>query len=324
MDINKLKTELDEARSKFITPSYSVTLYKDDKAIKINDGFMDVEGKKEANSDTLYAIGSCTKSILVGALSTLIDKGLVSLDGRIKEYIPEFDMYDSYAAENLTVRDMLCHRSGLHRHDFSWFARLTTLTEEDIVNTISHLKPKHELRYKWQYNNHMYVLAGYLIRRITGDSWQDVIEKNIFEPLGIKRYAFTSAQAKKMGNCAKPYTPDINEMKALPIDYADLYGAAAAGGIYMSSSELAKWNLLLLNMGKFEDKQIISEAMCREMMTPQMIIPEETEGPLKEKITNTSYGLGLGTALFKGHRIVMHSGFINGFISAQFILPMTI
>lgn len=322
MDFTKLKSALDEAQERFHTPSYSITFCYEGKTETLCSGYQNLEQKTPTNGDTLYAIGSCTKSFAAGAICALVDQGKLTLDDLVKDYIPEFEMFDSYVTNHLTIRDMLCHRSGLPRHELSWYARLDKITKQQMIKMFRYLRPNQPFRYKWQYSNHMYALAGYVIERVTGkDNWQDVVRELLLKPLGITRAAFSPEEAMALGNCATPYLYDRNTGRNYEIPYANIGSMSAAGCIYMSTEELAKWDWMLVNEGRQGDKQILSKEMCLEMLTPQMIMPQEnTPAPLRGIVTNGAYGLGLMMEAFRGHRLIHHGGHIDGFMADQSLL----
>lgn len=322
MKMQELKAALDEARVRFHVPSYSATVYDHGEVYSFGDGFCDIENGKEPDGNTLYAIGSCTKSFVAGAICTLVDQGKLRLDDVVKDYIPEFEMYDPYVSNHLTVRDMLCHRCGLPRHELSWYARLDVLTEEDIIKSLRYLRPNQPFRYKWQYSNQMFALAGYVIQRVSGKSWQEVVRENIFKPLGITRAAFSPAEAQAMGNCAVPYLYNKEKDAPYVVEHADIGAMGSAGCIYMATSELLKWDTMLLCGGVYNGTRVLSEEICRQMYTPQMIRPgEDDPEPMHKAVSNNAYGLGLMTEVFEGHRLVHHGGHIDGFMADQSFLP---
>ena len=323
MTMQEWKNALDEVQARFHVPSYSATLFHQGQVFSFAGGRRDMEQGLAADDQTLYAIGSCTKSFVAGAVCTLADRGLLRLDDTIRDHIPEFEMFDPYVSQHLTVRDMLCHRSGLPRHELSWYARLDVLTEEDIIRMFRYLRPNQPFRYKWQYSNQMFALAGFLIRRVTGKPWQQVVREQLWEPLGITRAAFGPAEAQALGNCAVPYLYDADRGAAYAVPHADIGAMGSAGSIYMATSELIKWDRMLLNGGVYDGRRVLSEAMCREMTSPQMIRTndEDNAAPLRPLITNLGYGLGLMTEVFRGHRVVQHGGHIDGFMADQSFLP---
>lgn len=322
MDREQLKAALDEVRERFNIPSYSATVYDRGETWSFASGLSDIEAGHAADGQTLYAIGSCTKSFVAGAICVLADHGRLRFDDTVKTYLPEFRMYDPYVTENLTIRDMLCHRCGLPRHELSWYARLDTLTEEDIIRTLQYLRPNQPFRYKWQYSNQMYALAGYIVRRVSGLDWRDFVRANIFAPLGITRAAFSPAEAKALGNCAEPYLYDAEKKAPYSVAHADIGAMSSAGCIYLATDELIKWDTMLLNDGVYNGARVLSEASCREMKSPQMIRPGTDDAkPMQSCVTNHAYGFGLMTEVFEGHRLVHHGGHIDGFMADQSFLP---
>ncbi|MDO4492496.1 MAG: serine hydrolase [Clostridia bacterium] len=322
MTIPELQQALDRVRETFRVPGYSVTVTVGGKPVTFTGGYSDIEQQQRPDGNTLFAIGSCTKSFVAGTICALADEGLLKLDDTVKAYIPEFSMYDRYVSENLTIRDMLCHRCGLPRHELSWYGRLSTLTEAEIIRGLAYLRPNVPFRYKWQYSNQMFALAGFLITRVTGLTWQDAVRKYIFTPLGITRCAFSPAEAKALGNCAEPYLYDKEKAAHYRVPHADIGAMGAAGSLYLSTEELNKWDRMLLGKGVFEGKRVLSEAMVHEMLSAQMLRGRESEAPcLTPLVKSHAYGLGLMTETFRGHELVHHGGHIDGFMADQSILP---
>lgn len=153
----------------------------------------------------MYSIGSCTKSFTAAAIAVLCDRGLLSLDDPVRKYIPEFDMYDSYAGSHLTVRDMLCHRCGLPRHELAWYPRLSEYSEKQMIDMLRHLKPNAPFRYKWQYQNMMYTLAGILISRVSGTTWENFVEETLVGPLGLGAISYDAPQFNTFEAAAQGY-----------------------------------------------------------------------------------------------------------------------
>lgn len=322
MNKQELQAALDEVQARFHVPSYSATIYHKGELFTITNGFCDIDAKQEPDGNTLYAIGSCTKSFVAGAICVLVDQGLLRLDDTVKTYLPEFEMYDPYVSQHLTVRDMLCHRCGLPRHELSWYARLDTLTEADIIRQLKYLRPNQPFRYVWQYSNQMFALAGFLIRRITGKSWKEVVREHIWRPMGITRAAFSPEEAMAMGNCAQPYLYDRETGTTYTVPHADIGAMSSSGCIYMSTEELSKWDQMLLHSGVYRGVRILSEEMAAAMTTPQMIRPgKDDPKPVQDVAVNHGYGLGLMTEVFRGHRVVHHGGHIDGFMADQSFLP---
>jgi CubicO group peptidase (beta-lactamase class C family) len=322
MEKDELKARLDETMERFDIPSYSAAVCEHGNIRTFTGGLCDMENSAAPDEETIYAIGSCTKSFTAGAICTLADRGLLTLDDPVRKYIPELSMYDSYVTEHLTVRDMLCHRCGLPRYDLILISSAESVTEADILTRLKYMKPNAPFRYIFQYNNTMFALAGILIRRITGKPWQQIVKDNIMRPLGIARTAFSAEEALAMGNVAVPYLRDAGGRALHAIPHADIGAMGPAGCIYMSPRELLKWDMALMSGGEYNGRRILSQKMVKEMVYPQMIRGNMmTLEPLRKAVNNESYGLGLMPEIFEGHRLIQHGGNIDGFSSDQSFLP---
>ena len=136
-------------------------------------------------ADTLFAIGSSSKAFTTFVLGTLVDEGKIEWDKPARNYIPWFKLFDPSMTERLSVRDLVTHRSGLPRHDLVWYNNFDA-SRESLVRKLAYLEPSADLREKWQYNNLMYLTAGYLTEVITGKSWEDAVRDRVLNPLGMK------------------------------------------------------------------------------------------------------------------------------------------
>lgn len=301
-------------------PSVSVTVYHKGNYEHYTAGYKDIETQTAPEPDTRYAIGSCTKSFTAGAIAILCDKGLLDLDAPVRNYIPEFEMYDPYVSTHLTIRDMLCHRCGLPRHELAWYPRLQEFTEESMLAIFRHLEPNQPFRYKMQYQNMMYALAGFVVSRVSGMPWADFIENYLIKPMELGVVSYDADDLLALSQHAKGYRmqPSGDNKE---VSYATLGPMDAAGSMGMSSAQLAAWNVLLMHEGIYHDKQIISKEMVQEMTSPQMIVSDPIAVPLKGCLTMQSYGLGLFVENYRGHKVVQHSGHIDGFIADQCFLP---
>lgn len=320
IDPNLIQKQLENMLEMHKVPSVSVTVYHKGQYQHFTAGYKDLENKSLPDKDTLYAIGSCTKSFTAGAIAILCDRGLLELDAPVRRYIPEFEMYDPYVSTNLTIRDMLCHRCGLPRHELAWYSRLEEFTEESMLAIFKHLEPNQPFRYKMQYQNLMYALAGFVVSRVSGMSWADFIEENIIKPLELGTVSYDAGDLLASDRHATGYRLQPSGVNK-EVSYATLGPMNAAGSMGMSSYQLAKWDVLLMNEGTFNGRQIISKEMVREMTSPQMIVSDPIAVPLKDCLSMPSYGLGLFVENFRGQKVVQHGGHIDGFIADQCFLP---
>jgi CubicO group peptidase (beta-lactamase class C family) len=297
-------------------PGCAVAVVKDGEVIHAKGyGLRDVEHNLPVTENTLFAIGSCTKAFTATCLGMLVDEGKLEWDTPVRDYMPDFHLFDPVATERMTPRDLLCHRSGLPRHDLLWFAN--TYTREELYKRLRHLEPSKDFRAAWQYQNLMYVTAGVLVERITGTSWEDFVRQRIFAPLGMQTSTLSVTDSQRASDYAHPYHEKEDQVKEIPFHNIDAIGPA--GCINSSVSEMAHWLLLNLSGGKFGDKQLISEATLKEIHTPQMVMP--SGNPEDNELGYPSYGLGWFINTYRGHLFVRHGGGIDGFASLTTLLP---
>ena len=276
-------------------------------------GTRDVKNNLPVTADTLFAIGSCTKAFTTFVLGQLVDEGKLDWDKPVSRYLPGFRLSDATATQELTPRDLVTHRSGLPRHDLVWYNN-QDLTRRDLVERLQYLPPSAELRAKYQYNNLMFLTAGYLIEQLTGKTWEEAVRTRIFAPLGMTHSTFLDADSQKTSDYAKPYREqDDDTLKEIP--FREVGNMGPAGSINSTANDIAKW--LLVQLGDAH-KELIQPSTLRELHTPQMAIaglpPEPEFGP-------ASYAMGWVVDTYRGHLRTTHGGAIDGFIASIALFP---
>lgn len=297
-------------------PGAAVAVVKDDEVILAKGyGFRDVEKKIPMTADTLLAIGSASKAFTTFAMGVLVDEGKLDWEKPVRTYIPWFRLYDTFASERLTPRDLVTHRSGLPRHDISWYNNYEA-SREEFVRRLAHLKPTVDLRTKFQYNNFMFLTAGYLVEVLTGKKWEDAIRTHVFQPLAMERTNFSVEDSQKDANFALPYREREGKIEKIP--FRNISNIGPAGSINSSVNEMSHWLLVHLNAGKFEGKQIIGPQTLQDMHLAHM---PTGETPAIPEVTPADYGLGWFVDTYRGHRRVHHGGNIDGFSAMVSMLP---
>jgi CubicO group peptidase (beta-lactamase class C family) len=277
-------------------------------------GLRDVDRNLEVTPHTLMAIGSTTKTFTTAGVSLLVDDGLVSWDTPVRDYLPTFRLWDTFASERMTPRDMACHRSGLPRHDFMWYG--STAERADLFARLRHLEPTADFRTIWQYQNLMYMTLGYLTGEVSGMSWEDFVQKRIFDQLGMTGSTVTSTQAKESPDLSIGYRKKDNKVISMDL-YEGFHAVAPAGSIMSSVADMSQWLLVHLNNGKIGDRQFLSEAQVRELHKPQMVIEEGKHA----EMPHSAYGLGWFVQPYRGHNLIHHGGNIDGFSSMFALMP---
>ncbi|HYL15419.1 MAG TPA: serine hydrolase [Terriglobales bacterium] len=313
------------AMKTFDVPGLSVAIVKDGKVVFAKGyGVRKLGESKPVDEHTLFGIGSNTKAFTTAALATLVDEGKISWDDPVYERLPGFQMYDPYVSHEMTIRDLLTHRSGmgLGEGDLLFWPH-TTYTREDIIYRLRFMKPQSSFRSKYAYDNLMYIAAGQIIPTVTGQSWENYIQERILTPLGMTDTNLTNSAGKPGDNYAWPHSKLPGKLQ--PIDFVPLDNAAPAGSINSSAADMAKWLLLQLNRGKFLDRaeRLFSQKQADEMWSPQTILPINTPPPplavLKPHFSD--YGLGWSMSDYHGRKLVGHTGGVAGFVSLVRLVP---
>ncbi|HUX06598.1 MAG TPA: serine hydrolase [Acidobacteriota bacterium] len=296
-------------------PGLAVAVIKDGEVIyKQGFGFRDVKNQKPVTTETLFAIGSCSKAFTVMAMGMLVDEGKLDLDKPVIDYLNDFRLKDEFATLHMKPRDLVCHDSGLPRHDLSWYG--SSAGRDELYQRLRYLEPNVDFRSLWQYNNFMFLTAGVLVERITGQKWEQVVSERIFKPLGMSGSNFSVNDSQKTEDFSLPYGEEDKETVEIPFRNIDAIGPA--GSINSNVEEMSRWILLHLNKGKAGEEQLINEATIAQMHTPHMALRQAAryaETPI------ASYGLGWFIQPYRGHHMIQHGGGIDGFISLVSFMP---
>jgi CubicO group peptidase (beta-lactamase class C family) len=313
------------AMKTFEVPGLSVSIVKDGKVVVAKGyGVRKLGETRSVDENTLFAIGSNTKAFTTAALGTLVDEGKISWDDRVYERLPGFQMYDPYVSHEMTIRDLVTHRSGmgLGEGDLLFWPH-TTFTREDIIYRLRFMKPASSFRSRFAYDNLLYMAAGQIIPAVTGKSWDDYVREKILRPLGMSTTNLTNADFKPGDDYAWPHSKVDGKLQA--IEFVNLDNAAPAGSINSSAAEMAKWVQLQLNHGKFagSESRLFSERQSHEMWSAQTILPAgDRKGPLAGLSSKfAAYGLGWGLRDYRGRKLVGHTGGVSGFVSRVMLVP---
>ena len=300
-------------------PGLGVAIVKDGKTVYARGyGWRDVERQLPVTADTLFAIGSNTKSFTAALLAMQVDDGALAWDEPIRSVLPEFRLHDPVATAGMTAADLLSHRSGLPRHDLYWLA--TGKSRAELLAGLRHLEPSASFRSTFQYQNLMFLTAGVVSERIGGKSWEELVEERILRPLGMKRANFSVTRMQEDDDFSYGYGAD-EEIERVPFRNIDAIGPA--GSINTSARELARYVQFHLDYGKVGDTQLLKEESAKLMQQPRMVLSELLLTLVKDgpEISDATYGLGLIVGGYRGRKHVSHGGGIDGFISAMEWLP---
>ena len=313
--LDDLDSIVNNALEVFNVPGVAIGIAVDGKVILSKGyGYRNLDQGLPTTENTLFAIGSCTKAFTTFILGQLVDEGKINWDDPVITYIPEFRLMDQYTTHHITIRDLVAHRSGIARHDMLWFN--SEFTRFDVIKSLQYLEPGCKLREKFQYNNLMYTVAGILIEKVTGQTWEESLSTRIFTPLAMLNSNDSEKESKKSEDFSMPYAEVAGAIKSIP--FRNLHSVAPAGAINSSVSDMLKWVQLQLSDGTFLGQHFIRQETLQEMHTIQMPM---TPSLPDEKVYGLGYGLGWCVGIYRGHYYLNHGGGIDGFISQISLLP---
>ena len=313
--LEKIRAFVDSTMKRWNVPGLALAIVKNQEVI-FSEGFgqRNVKEKLPVTPNTLFAIGSSTKAFTAMTIGILVDDGKVEWDKPVRDYLPTFKLHDEFATLRMTPRDLVTHRSGLPRHDLMWYG--ASFTRKEMFDRLQYLEPSKDFRAEFQYQNLMYLTAGYLVGQVAGGEWEDFVRARIFTPLGMTGSNFSVKASQQSADCALPYEEKNGAIKEMP--FRDLTEIGPAGSINSNLADMSKWVMLNLNRGKFGETQVISEAGLAQMHTPHMIISQ----PLKyAELSPGSYGLGWFIQSYRSHNRVAHGGNIDGFSALVTLYP---
>ncbi len=307
--LQKIDSYIQSAMKDWKMPGFAVAIVKNDTVVFSKGyGVKDIRTKETVNENTLFMIASCSKAFTTAALATLVDRGKIKWDDPVIQYLPSFQMYDTWVTKEITIRDLVTHRSGLSTFsgDIIWLG--SSYDSQEVIRRARYLKPTSSFRSKYGYQNIMYSVAGSIIQAVTDTSWGDYIKAHFFNPLVMKRSVTSIKEMKDKGNYAFPHKIVKGNVSTYN-DFWSIETVAPAGAINSSVADMAQWIRLQLKKGKFAEKQIFSESQANEMWFNHTAM--ET----------SNYGLGWFIRYWNGKKLLNHGGGMPGMISDVSILP---
>jgi CubicO group peptidase (beta-lactamase class C family) len=314
-----------EALKAWHAPGAAVAIVRDDKVVYLKGhGVKELGSEQPVTPDTQFAIASTSKAFTATAIAMLVDEGKMAWDDPVRKYLDYFRLADPLADANVTLRDLVCHRTGLSRHDLLWYGAANS--REEILRRIGFVKLDRPFRSTFQYQNIMFLAAGQAAGAADKSSWETVVQKRIFDPLGMTGANFSVRVAAKAPDHATPHVRLSG--KTRPIPWKNIDNVGPAGSINASARDLTRWVRFQLGDGVFEGKRLLSAARLAETHAPQMVIDMDgpTGVPSYARAANPetnvmSYGMGWVIQDFRGQHLLSHGGSIDGFRAQVALVP---
>lgn len=276
-------------------------------------GYADLDSRQGVSDQTLFGIGSCTKSFTAAAVCQLASTGKVDIDTPVANYVPGFTLQDPYITRQLTLRDMLSHRSGMARHDMVWYG--ADKSREELVRQLAHLPIDGAFRSTWQYQNLMYATAGWVIESLSQQSWEQYLRTHIFQPLEMKHTLSFSEEASPASLIALPYRHADGQFTLAP--WRSARGIDPALSLFSNVEDMSRWLLFQLEAYRGASHQANVPSWLRECHRPHMVMPVEAT----PEESFQAYGLGWVISTYRGHLQVSHAGHIDGYSASMAFFP---
>jgi CubicO group peptidase (beta-lactamase class C family) len=308
----------------FKVPGLSLAIVKDGRVVLSKGyGLKRMAASDPVNGQTLFGIASNTKAFTATALAMLTEQGVVRWDAPVIDYLPGFRMHDPYVTQEMTVQDLLVHRSGLGlgAGDLLWWPA-SSYSRKEIVERIRYLKPVTSFRTAYAYDNVLYSVAGEVIEAVSGLCWEDFIQQHILQPVGMTHSLSRISRLNQMDNIAVPHG-EING-SVRPIAAFVMDNVNPAGGICSCSDDMAKWMIVQLDSGRLANgARLFSQASHKRLWSLVTPIPI-SDPPIYLSPIQTDfrgYGLGFSLAEYRGKKVVQHTGGLPGYVSKVTMIP---
>jgi CubicO group peptidase (beta-lactamase class C family) len=300
-------------------PGIAVAVVKDDRVVLARGwGVRELGGSIPVDDETIFAIASTSKAFTAAALGMLVDAGRLHWDDRVIDHLPDFRLFDPYVTREMTVRDLLSHRSGLRRGDLLWYA--SPFERDEVIHRLRELRPSWSFRARYGYQNIMFTTAGEIVEAVTDTTWDQFVSRRIFDPLGMLHSTTSIRELDGRTNVATPHGRIDGEV--MPIPWRNFDNLGGAGAINSSAADLAQWMRLQLSEGTYQGTCLLSDSVIKEMHTPQTVVRRSAQDEeMFPESHFAAYGLGWRLMDYRGRLIVRHGGALDGMRTHVLLVP---
>lgn len=320
-DFSEVDAYLTALMAEYDIPGTSIALVESGSVVYTQGyGVRSTETADPVTADSLFCIGSVSKSVTAAGIALLVDQGKLDLDTPIVEYVPDFKLSDPDATAKLTLRHLLSQSSGLPGTDVQWYTG-ELADQQAVIEHIATLSLTAQPGEKYQYENYNYVIAAHVLEQVTGQPWADFLREQLFVPLDMPTAVFDVPSMQESADFAAPHSLDLRDgMQPIPFrETIDLIGPA--GSINASAREMAQYTLFQLGDGTVNGQRLMSQALLDEMHTQQVAFPADDAQQSKTSFRSAGYSLGWVNGSFRGYPLVWHNGSIDGYYSFVILVP---
>lgn len=312
LPIKNLDQTIEKALEDWNIAGLAIAIVKDGQVVHLKGyGYQNVNDRTPVDENTIFGIGSTSKAFGAATIGVLVHEGKLNWDDKVIDHLPDYRLADPYVTRELTVRDLLCHRSGVETNDAIWFG---SVSRADIVYKARFLKQAASLRSQFDYHNIMILTAGQVAAHVMGRPWDDIVREKIFQPLDMNRTCTSINDFDKYTNVSTPHI--TKDGKLVPVPWLNIDNVGPAGSVNSCAADLAKWIQLHLNRGKYQGKEIWNANIQREMHSPQTIMSPQMTVAMLYRIAKHAhfalYGLGWMMNDYRGKMMIHHGGATDG------------
>jgi CubicO group peptidase (beta-lactamase class C family) len=319
-DLAAIDREVREALRQWEVPGVAVVIVRRDR-VDVTKGFgvSELGTARPVKADTLFPIASCTKSFTSAALAMLVGQDKVAWNDPVGKHLPEFHLSDPNADGLVTVRDLLCHRTGVGSHDYLWYR--APWSQDEMIRRTGLMPLTGQFRSSFAYQSVMFMAAGKIIGKHDVDGWDGFVRRRLFTPLGMSSTVTTSAEAAKKDNLSRGHKRR-RDGKIIEMDYYPMPEPNAAGSIHTTAKDLAHWLQFQLGDGTWHGHRLISADAFAETHHAQNIIPSnDLTRAMNPESVQLTYGMGWVISDYRGTKVWSHAGLIDGFRCQFTVLP---
>ena len=317
-----LENYIQNALPTWKTPGLSVVVVKDGNVVlKKAFGVQNITDKTPYTTATLSTCASTTKAMTAICMAMLVDEGKVKWSDVVTDILPEFKLSNPYVTAEITIKDLFTHNSGLGNADLLW---VLGYSRTEILHRMQAIPLSYSLRSSYTYQNLMYMVAGEVIKKISGKTWDEFITERIFKPIGMTN---TYADYSKIPASVAKTTPHFKDKEkqdeVRTISYLTDDNVGAAGGVWSCADDISKWLQFLQDSTKLNGIRLLKAETFAELFKPQALVPPNDFYPTV-KLTKphwTTYGLGWFQHDYRGKMVQFHTGSLDGLVAITGMIP---
>jgi CubicO group peptidase (beta-lactamase class C family) len=315
---DSLDNYIERGMKQWQIPGLSIAVVKDGKVVVMKGyGVRELGKNEKVDENTLFIIASNSKLFTGTSMAKLDYEKKLSLNDKVTKYIPWFRLYDAASTELVNIRDLLCHRLGTKtfQGDFTFWD--SDLPKDSIVWKMRYLKPPGVFRQDYGYCNSAFLVAGQVLSKITGQSWENYVQENILSPLGMTNTYMNTASLGQRNNVARPYNNQYSDLTLLPFDEVDNLGPATS--MVSNVKDLSKWLMLQLDSGKYQGKEVLPWPVLQKTRDANIITGSRRSAAFPTHFR--AYGLGVFMTDYNARQVYWHTGGAFGFVTNVCFVP---